>query len=1039
MGGSDSFEPSSFDSGSDAGLAGIFGRAKRLPPAERAAFLDRVCAGDGALRAEVESLLAAAEQNAGFFGRVGEAGDPPTLEDAPIAGLAAGVQLGPFVLLEEIDRGGHGVVWAAEEREPVQRRVAIKVLKPGMDSSAMIARFAAERSTLAQMEHPNIARLISAGATPRGLPFVAMEFVEGVSITRFCDGERLSVRARLELLLEVCDAIEHAHRRFVIHRDLKPSNVLVHRDDSGRARIRVIDFGVAKLLQEPITDASVHRMRGSIIGTPGYMAPEQVADAPDIDIRVDVYSLGVMLYELLVGSKPIEAKSGDAEGLEELLARVRETDPVRPSLRVAELPIDRRATTAANRSTSPSRLETALRGDLDWIALKALERERDRRYGTVQEFADDLRRHLRHEPVRASPPSRVYQIRKFVRRHRSASVAGVAVALAGIATITGLSMAVVMAERARAAESRRAEEVDSLNSIVRGVVKDLPRAEAGAALIELILRRAEQHARAVGRSSAEVEREVAALRDALQRVGGTSMADAVIGAVVLDQLAAGADHLEQGQPENAARILETLATAYSDRGEIEASLESQRRAHALYAQTLGPDDRETLRSLGDIARSERKLGRSEQAAEILVDLVERGRRALPPDDADCLRWMIELGRVRTNLGRFEAAEALIQETIDAAMRQFGAEALLTLEALAGLADLRSAENRHAEAMEIWDRVLAALRDKHPDNLIALREIASDAPPALARVGRAVEAEALASELVAFARESLGDAHTATLGLISNRSALLSSLGRHDEAISTLRECLERTATESSTRTSRVILHSQLAAALQRAGQLVEAEAVHRTTYDLAREAYGDAHDETVDYLINIGSCLRAQKRHADASPIFREAYERRMRDLPLGHPSQTTAIVAYADQLRAELKEAERLALLRGLVDRHRDGLPKSDPSLLTLRVELATSLVRSFKFDECIQTLEELVEIYRQERPHDLAGLQRATELLGLGYIVATRGEAAYARMQEASDLMIRMYGPSHPRRAALDASLEQARQMAAMKREASVSASGG
>ena len=373
----------------------------------------------------------------------------PAPADRPGGSVAGQVIAGRYTLLDVLGEGGMGTVYRADQTEPVKRQVALKLIKVGMDSRAVLARFDAERQALALMDHPNIARVYDGGTTAAGQPFFVMELVSGVPITEYCDRKRLPVRARLELFVAVCQAVQHAHQKGIIHRDLKPGNVLVTEVD-GRPTPKVIDFGVAKATEFKLTDQSLADT-GAIVGTPAYMSPEQAdPSSMDIDTRTDVYALGVILYELLAGSPPIDAKQFQRGAFLEMLRMVREVDPPRPSTKVSTA--EALPNIAANRDIEPEQLKRALRGDLDWIVMKALEKDRTRRYETANGFAADVLRHLAHEPVQAAPPSRAYRLRKFVRKHRGAVVAASLVVLALLAGIAGTTWGLIPARPERVKE-----------------------------------------------------------------------------------------------------------------------------------------------------------------------------------------------------------------------------------------------------------------------------------------------------------------------------------------------------------------------------------------------------------------------------------------------------------------------------------------------------------------------------------------------------------------------------------------------------------
>jgi WD40 repeat protein/tRNA A-37 threonylcarbamoyl transferase component Bud32 len=421
----------------------IFTAAVDLPESARAAFLAQACAGDARLRSAVDALLQAHVQVGDFLH--GDAGAKARTEDQ------SGEWVGRYKLLQRIGEGGCGVVYMAEQEVPVRRRVALKVIKLGMDTKAVVARFDAERQALALMDHPNIAKVLDAGATEAGRPFFVMELVRGIPLTKHCDESSLSTGRRLELFAQVCLAIQHAHQKGVIHRDIKPSNILVTLHD-GVPVPKVIDFGIAKATQGRLTDHTLFTAFEQFIGTPAYMSPEQAEmSGLDVDTRSDVYSLGVLLYELLTGRQPFDPKTFLAAGLNEMRRVIREVDPPKPSTRLSTLAEADRTTVARLRGTAPAQLSTVLAGDLDWIVMRCLEKDRTRRYDTAGEIAADVQRHLAHEPVAARPPSGAYRLRKFCRRHQAGVLAATAVALAVVA---GLVASATMFVRERAARQR---------------------------------------------------------------------------------------------------------------------------------------------------------------------------------------------------------------------------------------------------------------------------------------------------------------------------------------------------------------------------------------------------------------------------------------------------------------------------------------------------------------------------------------------------------------------------------------------------------
>lgn len=459
----------------------IFREACRIDsPESRAAYVDRVSRGDQVLRQRVLDLLAACDADSRFL----EA-PPPELAKTRVpdsAGLSPGAEIGPYKLLQEIGSGGMGVVFMAEQREPVRRRVALKVIRPGMDSQQVLARFEAERQALSLMDHPHIARVFDVGTAVTGQPYFAMELVKGRAITEYCDERRLSLRDRLRLLVPVCEAVQHAHQKGIIHRDMKPSNVLVAEFDE-RPMPKVIDFGVAKAIHQPLTQRTMFTALGQLIGTPEYMSPEQARlNQLDVDTRSDIYSLGVLMYELLTGTTPLERERMQTAAWEELLRLIREDEAPCPSVRLSSTPT--LPAIASLRRAEPTQLVGLLRGELDWVIMKALEKQRDRRYETARHLADDLQRYLESRPVMARPPTPWYLLRKFTARHRAAiSVLTLALVLL-LAGVTGTSIGLVSAMRSEdaARTAQAAAEVQSRRAVANARRADQQRAAAEASL-----------------------------------------------------------------------------------------------------------------------------------------------------------------------------------------------------------------------------------------------------------------------------------------------------------------------------------------------------------------------------------------------------------------------------------------------------------------------------------------------------------------------------------------------------------------------------
>src|SRR5262245_53930735 len=445
----------------------LFHLALEQAAAERAGFLDGACAGDSALRRRVEVLLHAHENPAGFL-QSPAISSGATLEDSsagrpaparPPGTPAPGEIIGPYKLLQEIGEGGMGIVWMAEQMQPVQRKVALKIIKPGLDSRMIIARFEAERQALALMDHVNIARVLDAGATAAGKPYFVMELVHGVPITQYCDDHRLNPRQRLELFVPVCQAIQHAHQKGIIHRDIKPSNVMVTLYD-GKPVPKVIDFGVAKATEQKLTERTLFTQYGTMVGTLEYMSPEQAEmSALGVDTRSDIFSLGVLLYELLTGSTPLTHQRMKDAAFAEILRMIKEEEPPKPSTRLTDSG-EALASISANRHTEPAKLTKLVRGELDWIVMKALEKDRNRRYESASAFATDVQHHLADEPVQACPPSAWYRFGKFARRNRVALTTAATISAALVLAVASLvgTVSVLAASNAGIKEKQQQTE-----------------------------------------------------------------------------------------------------------------------------------------------------------------------------------------------------------------------------------------------------------------------------------------------------------------------------------------------------------------------------------------------------------------------------------------------------------------------------------------------------------------------------------------------------------------------------------------------------
>jgi serine/threonine protein kinase len=502
----------------------VLERALELAPDERSAFLDEACPSDPSLRNEVEVLLAQSADMPSVFLQSSAMAEFIGAEmddiDFSTAALEEGQEFAQrFRLIRKLGEGGMGQVWLAEQAFPVRRQVALKMIKAGMCDEAVVERFQSERQSLAIMEHPTIAKVFDAGTTSQGQPFFVMEYVPGLPITEYCDQKKLTIRDRLELFIETCEGVQHAHQKAIIHRDLKPANILVVEVDD-KPVPRIIDFGLAKAATQPIAGDARKTQLGNLVGTPGYMSPEQAdANVSDIDTRTDVYSLGVVLYVLLSGREPFESKQGQKEQLDEVLRRLREDEPPRPSASVSS---DRHSSSeiAEARSTEPGQLTRMLRGDLDWITMRALEKDRARRYGAPSDLAADIRRYLNHEPVLARPASAAYRSGKFVKRHKFALAVASVFALMVLVGAVAIVREAQIARMQEARAERRFNDVRSLsNSLLFDVYDSIQNLPGSTPARRIVADRALHYLDTLSQESAgspDLERELAT---AYERVG----------------------------------------------------------------------------------------------------------------------------------------------------------------------------------------------------------------------------------------------------------------------------------------------------------------------------------------------------------------------------------------------------------------------------------------------------------------------------------------------------------------------------------------
>jgi serine/threonine protein kinase/tetratricopeptide (TPR) repeat protein len=949
----------------------IFHQARaQTDPGERAAYLERACGGDAALRAAVEALLRADVGASGFLDR------PPPDPDATVdvlTGERPGTVLGPYKLLREIGEGGFGVVFVAEQQQPLRRKLALKILKPGMDTRQVVARFEAERQALALMDHPNIARVLDGGETASGRPYFVMELVDGVPITDFCDRNHLTVRRRLEVFVGVCQAVQHAHQKGIIHRDLKPSNVLVARQDD-RPVVKVIDFGVSKATGQKLTERTLFTNAAQIVGTPLYMSPEQAdLGGLDIDTRADIYALGVLLYKLLTGTTPFDRDRLRTLPLDELRRIIREEEPIRPSARMSTLGV-RADPVSINRQSDPKRLVRQFHRELDWIVMKCLEKDRARRYETANGLARDVQRYLDDEPVEACPPSPAYRLHKFARTHRRllGGVAAFALLLA-VATVVSTRQAVraTLAERAA------------------GLERDKARAEKARADEQVAI------ARAVNDF---LQKDLLGQADIANQAAGKERNKNITVREVLDRAALGIEARFRGQEQTAAAVRLTLGTAYRALGEYPEAQKHLDRSLQLREHELGPNHPETLESLQALAGLNTDRGLYAEAERFYQQVLGSRRANLGADHPDTLQSQNDLGDAYSDCGRYEDAEQLLRRTWERRQARLGPDHLGTLQTMQSLASLYWRRSEYDAAGRFGKQALEGFRAElgadHPDTLEATSMLAL----IYTSQGRFDEAERLYTEVVEAYRAKLGPDHPDSLDATQNLADHHYERGRYDRAVALHQPVLQaRRARLGADHPATLRSLNSLAACYYELGRFDQAEPLFKQVIDGNRRTLGADHPETITTLHNLGVVYRDRRRYDEAEPLLREALAGAKKSLGLGHEHTRTIIqnlaVLHSRQGKPQLDEAN----FREVVAYLREH-PVSDPLAYAEQLgELADNLLAQKKYAQAEPIARECLRIRSEKRPDRWVTFYARTALGG-----ALLGQGKYA---EAEPLLIQAF----------------------------------
>jgi serine/threonine protein kinase/tetratricopeptide (TPR) repeat protein len=940
----------------------------KASPEERLAFLDEACHGDAELRFRVEALLQAHEHPDSFLER-GSGDFLPTgdgLTERP------GTVIGAYRLLEQIGEGGFGVVYRAEQQAPVRRHVALKVLKPGMDTRQVVARFEAERQALALMDHPHIAKVLDAGATPSDRPYFVMELVPGSPITQYCDDHHLTPRQRLELFVPVCQALQHAHQKGIIHRDVKPSNVLVTLCD-GRPVPKVIDFGVAKATGPKLTERTLFTQVGILVGTLEYMSPEQAGmSAQGSDTRSDIYSLGVLLYELLTGSTPLSHQRVREAAFAEVLRIIQEEEPPRPSARLSDSG-EALASICALRQTEPAKLTRLVRGELDWIVMKALEKDRNRRYETANGFAMDVQRYLADEEVQACPPSAGYRLRKFLRRHKGPVAAVVALATLLVLGIVGTSIGLAWALRAEklatdrllevTQEKERTKEEAAVAKAVNDFLqKDLlaqaqpeKNARNRKVTVEDVLGRAAERIAGKFENQPHVEAAIRlTIGDTYWRLGDYPAAQPHLErALELRRRVLGEEH------PSTLDCMKLLAALYVDQGAFAKAEPLTVRALELSRRVLGEEHPNTVAHMNDLAILYQAQGQSAKAEPLWAKTLEVRRRVLGEEHPNTLTSLINLAALYWTLNELGKAEPLLVKALDVSRRVLGEEHPNTLSSRNNLAGLYQdlgqfdkSERLKLENLEIGRRVLG---EEHPKTLSFLSTLGL----LYQAQGKLAEAEPLFDQALKVSRRVLGEEHPDTLASLSNLASLYRDQGRFAEAeplyLKTL-EARRRVLGEEHPYTLYSLGH--LAMLYQAQGDLAKAEPIFRETLAKVRKQHGEASPRSADALASLGENVLKQRRFAEAEPLLRECLTIREQKKPDDWRTfQTKSMLGGSLLGQQKFAEAEP-PLLDGYA-----GLEKRQPSIpAKSKAQLADAV-------------ERLVQLYDAWGKPDRAAQWRAKE----------------------------------------------------------------
>jgi len=982
-------------------------------------------------------------------------------------GESPGERIGKFELVELLGEGGMGVVWLAKQDEPgLKREVALKIVKLGMDTKRVIARFEAERQALAMMDHPSIAKVFAAGIANGGRPYFVMERVDGVSITSYCDGHRLNTSSRLKLVVDLCRGVQHAHYKGIVHRDLKPSNILVAEHDESPVT-KVIDFGLAKALSVELTEQTLTRDPSHVLGTLAYMSPEQAGGAADIDTRTDVYSLGAVLYELLTGELPFSPGRIEGGAFDEVLKMIREEDPIKPSACISRLN-GKRATAASNRSIDARRFQKAIGGDLDAIVMMALAKDRSHRYPTPNDLAQDIERYLNGEPVEAVNKRGVYRLAKFVKRHKAAVIGSIAamMVLIGITVMSVIQAARVEKARARTETARAGEQAGKesaekrlgqlveTNELLGSMFDSLaPQVivEDGRPLQTIL---AEKLTKALGRLDGEAIGDPLVVADIQERIGGSLKALGKSKEAIspLEQSFATRTSLLGSDHPDTLVTANTLARVYEDTGDLEAAI-------ALYEDTLerrravfGEDDEKTLTSLNNLSLALGEDGQVALSLKLLEESLEANRRQMGDRHPDTLRAMNNLASGYSDSGKLELAAELYEETLRLRRRIRGSRHPETITSINNLGSVYLKMERLKEAVPLLEEALRLRRVQverdHPDMLITMQNLGI----AYMELGNHQEGLRIQEETLELKRKKLGRFHSFTLVSQSNLGAGYIEANMAEKGLPLLEEVVQiNRKTRRPDHPGVTAAIGNLAMGYSRIGKYNLALPLNEECLTTLTKKFGQDHPDTLKAMKRLASSYAKTGSEARAIALFKKVIDRstpmtdqhhltsstmdvlaelylssgdleagssmfeetlvfRRVHLGEGHPDTIQVMRRLADTHGMRGSHEEAIQLLRAALEQSEEAHGKEHLSTLGSMNDLAMGLREAQRFEESVPLLEAALSGLR-----DLIGSDALTTLncmknLATAYFEDGDLERALELYRENYRGRKKLLGPSNP-----------------------------